>query len=138
MTTTTWIWTLVWARALLGTLFILIALQMVLHARDELTIRVFKGQNGIEAEILKGQIRFGWLRVGSLTLLTISAWLSAPFVGRHGATYRWPQVIASAFVFVLLLIDGTSAVLKWRERDRLLRMARNYRRKTEAEGGDPA
>jgi hypothetical protein len=128
------LWWLVLARALIGTLFLIIGIQMILHARDEIVLRAAKGQNGMEAEILKGQVRFGWLRAGALAILASSAWLSLPFVGRT-PLYRWPQIVASALVLLLTCMEAVGVFLKWRERGRLLWMARDYRKKTTAEGG---
>jgi hypothetical protein len=131
------IWWLVFARGALGLVFMVIAMQMVFWSRDELLIRKLRSENGMQSEILKGQVRFGWSRVGRLFLLGASATLALPFVIRPGATYRWPQVVASALVLLLTFIDVIDVVMKWRERDRLLSMAENYRRKTKAEGGKP-
>lgn len=132
------VWILVLFRALFGCLFCVISIQMVRWAEAELTIRRTRGENGMQEEILLGQIRFGWLSVARLFLLGASAWLSLPFVGHLGLEYRWQHVVAASLVFLLTLMDSAYVYLKWRERSRLLAMAREYRKKTQAEGGHVA
>lgn len=129
------VWWLVCARAVLGSIFAVIGVQMVLYARDERTIRRARGDNGMQDEILTGQMRLGWLYVVRLGLLATSAGLALPFIGYVSRMYRWQQVVASSFVLVLTLIDVGALIMKWQERSRLLWMAADYRRKTKAEGG---
>lgn len=137
MTLGDWVWWLVLTRAVLASVFMVIGIQMVTYAREELAIRKSNGNNGMQSEILKGQIRFSWLRVIALFLLGASAWLGLPFVGRFEYAYKWPQVLASSFVLFLAVLEALGVYFKWRERGKLLWMARNYREKTQAEGGRP-
>ena len=127
------VWFMVGIRAIVGTVAFFISVQMVFYAVGERALRMSQGRNGMQLEILTGQVRLGLARVITVFLLTGSAWLSWPFVSQGRVVYHWQQVVASSFVLMLMLIEFVAAVWKWRERDRLLYMAEKYEHAAEHE-----
>ena len=122
-----WVWLIVLERAAMGTIFIVVAVRLVLWSRDELTIRQIRGKNGMQAEILKGQIKSGWRKVLRLGLLTVPSWLQlwAVLNTRNQITMR--NVVINLFFTALMAVDIYGLISQWLERNRLLWMARNYR-----------
>ncbi len=123
------VWLIVIARALVGTVFIVIAVQMVLWSRDELAIRAAKGKNGMQAEILTGQIRAGWRKVLRLSLLTIPSWLQLWSVANPATVITGRSVVINIFFTLLMAVDVYGLISQWLERDRLLWLARLYQQK---------
>lgn len=122
------VWLIVVQRALMGSVFMAIAVRMVLWSRDELTIRAAKGKNGMQAEILKGQIKSGWRKVLRIALLTIPSFLQWWGVHHQSpSVYTTRAVVINLFFTLLMAVDVYGLISQWLERGRLLWLARNYR-----------
>ncbi len=115
------VWWLVGARAVCGTLFLLVNFQTVLYASEERAIRRDAGENGMQEVVLTGEIRFAILRCIVIFLLTSSAWLSWPFVIRQ-APHRGVQAVAAGLVLLIVFIDGGIGLYKLHQRRRLIKM----------------
>lgn len=123
MTTTDLVWWLVGTRAVIGTSLLVVSLRMRhLCVVDRIELRAL-GVNGMIQEILTGQVRYATLRSFVIGVFTLTAWLSWPHVIARGP-YGAPAVWVSSLFLLAVFVEGWIGVLKYRERVRLMDMAR--------------
>lgn len=126
------LWILTAVRALGGSVFLWIAFRQVLLSHRDLVLCRIEGINGFAEESLRARIKSGWIITALLFLLTSAAWVTWPIVG-YLPVVSVRQIVASAFVTVVLVLTGYMGTVRRTERARLMDLARRTKAKEVAQ-----
>lgn len=130
------LWSMISTRAVIGFAAFALCLTLIRRLRREKFTREILGENGIQAEILAGDIRALYSESKWLAVTWITAWLRIGYVISrwwhgvpHQVTWDMGDAVGS---FVVLAFTTHSAWVVWckrREREVLYSLARQERKK---------